>query len=430
MKFGESAKNNFIKATSILVGGSVIGQLVTILASPIISRLYSKAEVGHLGTFATVLTCIAPIICLRFEAAISLPKEEESSARLVLLSLLSTLVVSIVSGALILAFANPICQALKDSTLKGFLWLVPISLLGIGLYTSFSYWCLREKHFKVVAKTRILQGFSQATSQLLLGLLKFGSMGLILGDVFGRILGGSTMALMAWRQIRKVPNLLIAKELKKTAKQFREFPLYAAPANFLHNLTTNFTLILSAIYGAELYGLYFFGIRFIWSPLALVGQAMAQVYLADASQWARDNPARVLRAFDQISRKLAIACAIPFAILMLFGAPITSLIFGHRWIEAGFLVQIQALSWWVMFVVGPTINTLNIFGKQKWQLWIDVFGLLMMAIGFWVSVRYGLSARWAVGIYSTAIVLMYVLLFVYSRKAIVLSLNPATEANS
>lgn len=400
-----------------ITGATALGQLIGVLVSPVVSRLYSQQEFGTLGAFATLVSTLAPVVCLRFEAAISVPKDDESGERLLALSTLSSVAVAFLTLLFVVVGGPWLVELFHDPALGRYLWLLPISLLGVGLYQSLNYWAVRKRLFPLIARTRLVQEASQAGVQLGLGWSSLGALGLIAGDVAGRVLGAGSLALLVWREsgTRLFKKL---SALRESAREFRDFPRISVPATLLHTATTNFTLLLAPLYGRAEYGLYFFGIRCVWAPIALVAQALAQAYLGEASRWANDDPDRLSSSFRSMTRKLAVLGAVPFLVLTLVGGQLTATLFGEPWREAGVLVQIQAVSWWVMFVVGPVINTLNILGKQAWQFWADLGGVVLMAVGFWLCWRYGLSARVAVGAYSAAIVVMYVWLYFACRAAV------------
>lgn len=425
----DTERGSFVRATTILAGGTAAGQLVALIASPVISRLYTVEQTGTLGNFATILSCIAPIACLRYEAAVSLPKDEEKATRLLVLCLACAIVVALATLAFVLIGGNWLSEMCRDPNLKQFLWLMPISLLGVGAYQAFNYWAVRQREFGVSARTKVVQGTVQSGFQVVLGFTRAGTVGLIVGDVLGRVLGAGSIAWLAWQRGRA--DILATKwnRVREVAREYRLFPLVSGPATLLHTATTNFTFLLAPLYGPSTYGLYFFGVRFLWGPISLIGQAMAQVYLGEASRWAREDPSRLLRAFDQITKKLALLGIVPFGLLTVAGGPVTAFVFGQRWFEAGVLVQIQAVSWWVMFVVGPVLNTLNILQRQSWQFWADAAGVALMAAGFWASWKFGWSPRVAVGLYSGAIVLMYAWLYLACRKSIVLDLKRTPSAD-
>lgn len=427
MVASESEKGSFLRATAVLAGGTAAGQLVTMLVGPIVSRLYSVEQTGTLGSFATILSFIAPIACLRYEGAISLPELEQKAERLLQLCLIS--VVGLALGVLLVVIpgAHLIAEICRDPNLQSFLLLLPLSLIGVGTYQAFNYWAIRQRAFPLVARTKLVQGSVQALCQVALGLLKSGTLGLILGDVLGRVSGAGSILALARSKFGTRLFSFDRAEIKAVAEEYRAFPLVSGPATLLHTATSNFGFALSPIYGPGIFGLYFFGMRFIWGPVSLIGQAMAQVYLGEASRWARTDPERMLRAFDQIVKRLAILGTVPFGILTLAGGPLVAFVFGQKWFEAGVWVQIQAVSWWAMFVVGPVLNTLNILQRQSMQLWIDVLAVVVMTSGFIAGWKLGWNPRLTIGIYSIAITAMYVALFFACRHSILKTISLQTE---
>ena len=77
-----------------LVTGTTIAQVITILAAPAITRLYSPEAFEILAIFTSITSILGVIACLRYEMAIMLPKTNEEAANLLGLCLLCVAVVS------------------------------------------------------------------------------------------------------------------------------------------------------------------------------------------------------------------------------------------------------------------------------------------------------------------------------------------------
>ena len=77
-----------------LVSGTAFAQIITILASPILTRLYSPEAFGFLAIFISITSIIGVIACMRYELAIMLPKSDEKAANLLALCLLSVVAIS------------------------------------------------------------------------------------------------------------------------------------------------------------------------------------------------------------------------------------------------------------------------------------------------------------------------------------------------
>ncbi|MGQ9623675.1 MAG: lipopolysaccharide biosynthesis protein, partial [Candidatus Caldatribacteriaceae bacterium] len=78
-------RGRFGRSVLLLAGGTALGQAVTVLVSPILTRLYSPEDFGVFGVYASLLGIVAVIASLRYEYAIPLPEEDETAANILAL---------------------------------------------------------------------------------------------------------------------------------------------------------------------------------------------------------------------------------------------------------------------------------------------------------------------------------------------------------
>ena len=82
-----------------LVTGTTFAQIIAILASPLLTRLYGPEAFGFLALFTSITSIIGVIACMRYEMAIMLPKTDEEAANLPGLCLLCVAVIRRADGA-------------------------------------------------------------------------------------------------------------------------------------------------------------------------------------------------------------------------------------------------------------------------------------------------------------------------------------------
>ena len=63
-----------------LVTGTTFAQIIAVLASPLLTRLYGPEAFGFLALFTSITSIIGVIACMRYELAIMLPKTDEEAA--------------------------------------------------------------------------------------------------------------------------------------------------------------------------------------------------------------------------------------------------------------------------------------------------------------------------------------------------------------
>lgn len=75
-------KSSFARSVAVLAGGTAAGQAIVVLASPIITRLYTPEDFGVLAVYSSLLGILSTVAALRYELAIPLSEKDEDAAAL------------------------------------------------------------------------------------------------------------------------------------------------------------------------------------------------------------------------------------------------------------------------------------------------------------------------------------------------------------
>ena len=159
-------ESRFSKDVLTLVTGTTVSLVITLLASPIITRLYGPAAFGLLALFTSITGILGVIVCLRYELAIVLPKTDEEAANIFGLCMLLVVLVTITTIPLLIILQQPIVEFLKAPQLGQYFWLIPPTLLISGTFLALNYWNTRTKQFKRLSIARIFSSFSTTGTQL------------------------------------------------------------------------------------------------------------------------------------------------------------------------------------------------------------------------------------------------------------------------
>jgi O-antigen/teichoic acid export membrane protein len=79
-----------------LVSGTVFAQVLSILASPFLTRLFAPEAYGVLALFTSVTSILGVIVCLRYELSI-MPERDKDAANLLGVSLIFALLISMLT---------------------------------------------------------------------------------------------------------------------------------------------------------------------------------------------------------------------------------------------------------------------------------------------------------------------------------------------
>lgn len=413
-------QGTFSRNVLTLAGSVALGQGLTVLATPILTRIYSVADFGHLQAYLSVLLFILVVVAGRYELAIVLPEDEQAAADLTVLCLGLTLVTSILAGLVIWWLSWQSWMQTTFAGVKSFLWFMPISILGAGCYAVLCQWTLRQKNYAQVGRSKIFQGMGMVTTQVILGkCFSAGFFGLLLGDAVGRVSGTWSFTRTAWARHSGLFRRTGWSGIATVAHRYRQFPQISAISALINSAGFAVPpLLIAAWYSSQVLGWYAMTDRVMCVPTALIGAAISQVYTVDAARLANTDLAGLRALFFRTIRRLAWLGVLPFLLLFLFGEPVFTYAFGAAWSEAGRYARLLAVMQYVGFVVWPVIPTLNLLERQSWQCGWDIGRMVLTLGAIELAHLMGWPARVAVAAYGCALLVGYVMHPIISLMAI------------
>ena len=216
------AKSGFLKNAAKLVGATALAQIVLILASLVLTRLYTPKDFGVLAIFTSIVIQILVCASLRYEWAIPLPEEEEVAADLLVLCIILNCAIAPLMAICVMLGGHQIAILVNSPALEPFLWLLPIVILFGGWYQSLNYWSLRKKAFGLLARTKLSQSVWTTGSQIAIGFTTQGPLGLLVGSVLNNVVGTTSQALFFWHNSRtELQNLSVSRLVLIGRKYFK-----------------------------------------------------------------------------------------------------------------------------------------------------------------------------------------------------------------
>lgn len=371
--------NGFLAGTIKLTTGTLVAQVVGILATPILTRLYLPQAFGDAALFMSVTAIVGVVSCLKYELAIVLPADESEAVAVVWAAVFSVAVVSVLSTLVVLAghflvTYPPVHRAFGTCSL----WIPPMVFLT-GLNLIFTYWHSRSKRFGRNAVSKIIASFITQLVKLGGGFLGQPTGGMLIS---GSIAGMGAANLFYW--VRDLPDwrgICAARsfqKLKEAAKRYRHFPFFASWSTLLNTASQQVPVLVMAVYFDQtIVGYYAFGVGILSLPMSLVAASVSQVFYQRASEIRATNG-------REISSKLFINLFaigfFPFAFLALYGREVFALVFGAQWHVAGVYAEMLSVWTFFMFIVRPLSMTTSVYELQKIALVLQII-LFSLRIG-------------------------------------------------
>lgn len=414
--FQRIMRSPFVRNVVIVASGTAGAQAITLAFSPIITRIYGPEAFGLLGAFTAVLALATPLSALTYPIAIVLPKHDDEAKGLARLSARIAISIALTLGVLFLFVEKPIARLLNMQTIQNYLVLVPVAMLFTAWQTIMQQWLIRKKLFKVTARVAVSQSLILNALKSLVGLIFPTGAVLIVLNTAGNLIYTAQLWLGAkrWGQ----PNEQIHHpttqpiSLKQLAIQHRDFPLFRTPQILVNAISQSApTLVLASLFGPAVAGFYTLSRSVMNAPVNLLGNSIGNVFYAQIAESvnAGKNPSPFLHKATLSAFAVA---AIPFLIVMIWGAPLFSWVFGSEWHTAGQYAQWVAI--WLLFSLAarPVIAIIPVIELQGTFLIAEIVFILLRVGGLFIGAWLFNDALVAVALYAIASALLFISLYI------------------
>jgi O-antigen/teichoic acid export membrane protein len=188
-------KSKFNRNVLTLMTGTAIAQALPIAITPLLTRIYTPEDFGVFALFIAIVTIFGQIINGRYELAIMLPKKDEDAINIFALGFVITSILSLVFLILILIFKNFIITFFENDEIGKWLFLTPISIFFIGVWNLLNYFNIRKQNYKDISKATIIKSVILSISQITIGFIKSGVVGLISGHIISQLFANTKLIL-------------------------------------------------------------------------------------------------------------------------------------------------------------------------------------------------------------------------------------------
>ena len=405
-------KSKFGKNILIIAGGTAFAQVLGIIFSPIITRIYPPEQYGVLTAYTAVLGLLVISASLDYQKAIPIAEDDNKAINILVLSLISLFSVVVFVASLLYLWGDFFLSVLDSEVLSSFKYLIPIGVLFAGLYNIVLQWGFRTRNYKVITRTKVSQSVTSNLIKIGLGLLNIGPIGLIIGTITGQSAGITSLSVPLLKKRTSFVSVNL-KSLKYVLKRYKKFPLYSAPSNYVYTASNNLPVILLvSLFDSTITGFFGLAKSITYLPISLIGNSISQVFYSESANLGKENPKEIKRLAISLMKKIAIIAVIPLLVLLFFGPILFSFVFGKEWYEAGIYARLLSIMVYFHFIATPIGRVLEIFERQREGLALNIVRLVLVAGVFLVSKIMRFSSYITVGLYSISNAVTYIILLI------------------
>ncbi|MEL6675073.1 MAG: lipopolysaccharide biosynthesis protein [Bacteroidota bacterium] len=359
-----------------LATGAALAQALSVLALPVLSRLYLLDSYGWFGTYLAVVFVLQVLVNGGYEVSIVLPSEDQSASQLLRLS--QRICWAITGGLLLVLWAleEVLLPLFQWEELQGWHMLWPLSLWLEGQSQALIFALNRQKRYAIISAAKVTRTSVTIGLSIILGLQEDHFSGLIMGYVAGQAAYFLT-ALLYYRQ----PFPRGKQNLSATSKAYEDFPRYAILSTWANNTSRYLPFfLLPGYYSASVNGLFTKAEKILNIPSALVGMSIGQVFYQQASRAWEESPA-ALRSLTRRTFLQLLVLALPFLlVIMWWGPDLFAWVLGEPWREAGIYARWLMPWMFFAFMAGPLSFLVDVRRKLKVFLYFNLALLLVRLV--------------------------------------------------
>lgn len=353
------------KDISTLAFGNGFALVIPVLASPILTRLYSENDFGVLTIYISIVSILSSVATARYDFAILISNTRKNASHLFKSSILISFFVSMVSVLVFYFFSDFIISSFNSPSLKDFLFFIPFNVFLFSSIVALQNSLNREKEYRGISMSKTIRSALVGFSQLIFGFLGLLSGGLIIGKLLGDLFSTGYLTSRLFKVEGYLNQKFDYSRGVYLLKKYDKYLKFNAPHALVTSISTSSTaLILSYFFGEEIVGFYGLSFMVCIAPVAVISTAFYPIISQKISE--KVNQGLEIRSYTKKSiQVLALISFLPFLGLIIYGPEIFTFVFGEEWAVSGIFVQILAPYLFLVFILSPLMYIPLVVNKHK-----------------------------------------------------------------
>lgn len=405
----ELEKNSFLRAITVLVGGTAAAHAITAIAMLFLSRMYSPADFGTLAVLTAVVSTVSVAACLRYDIAVALPHENNDSLALLVISVSTAAIISTVAYALLHMITQPIVNLISVPALLEVNWLIPVGVFASAVWSSLQSWHIRQRSYNIIAKARMGQSLAMSAAQIMAALMGIGTIGLLIGPLVGFAVSAITLYIYGHERISSLKKDVSREGIKRNLIQYKNYPVYSTWEALSNQAGIQLPIVvIAAAASTTEAGSLALAILVLQAPMGILGAAIGQVYLSNAPE--ENKKGRLAEYTLEIAKKLSKVGVAPLIGIGILSPILFPLIFGANWERAGWLVSWMTPWFILQFIVSPISMALHVNGEQRSAMFLQIVALITRLGMALIGALY--FDKWIAEIYAVSGIIVYLMYLV------------------
>lgn len=370
-------KSSYLKNFTKVASGSAGAQIVFLLSTPVISRVYTPHDFGVFSLMSTIVSIASVFFTLRYNQAIQIAKNNREATLLIYISIILSLLWLIVFSLIVWLFDGFLFNYFSlQNHQYVYLYLLPVMALFLSYIEVLRTSLLKFKQFGLLGFYEVVLAFVSSSAKVFVGVI-YGSnfVFLIVGSLLGNI-------FILYKTIAKFKNSfsnyqanISLKRMITISFRYKDFPLYAVPNGIFGKASIVMPLLVFGVFfSAEIVGQFAMAYSLVRLPVGVIGSSLTKVYIQEISNISYKERKKL---FLKNTFYLSALGTFVASIIYFSGESIFVTVLGSEWTLSGHFAEI--LIFWAMVWLVSTIwtGTMVFLRKQDFLLKYQIIGFIL-----------------------------------------------------
>jgi O-antigen/teichoic acid export membrane protein len=361
----------FFKNLKKVFGFSLIGQVIPIMITPFLTRIYDDVDFGYYSVFLSVVTIISILFSLRLDFSVFVTKTEEETNSI--FNTVLSLQIPFLLLTYVFCFILYLCDFVEEEN-NYLYFLAPITGSLMAVFNTKLQVENKHSRYNRFVLLKTLQPVMSNLFMLIIGLFIYSNLGQVYSLVLTFIIIGS------WIVYDSLKNYSLLN-FSSTLFKHKRFIIYSLPADMLNALNNiGYPMLLAFFFPLKLIGVYFLALKIVRLPLTVIFNSISTVYNQESSDLIKNGDYNSLRLLTYNLQKKITIYLIPLLIIItLFSPFLFEIAFGETWRASGEMIKYFVIFIFFNGIYSPISQIGNLLHKQNILLLFN-FSLIMCTV--------------------------------------------------
>lgn len=403
--------SNYKKDVLKLFSANIIMGVISAIAIPIITRIYSPADIGYYQILLSMLLVLTSVCSFKYDFCVIISNDEKEVKAHSIIALI-ILTVSCCILSLLLFVFDDVVRDWFGFEIRYINAVLPVALFILGGIQIVNAIATNRRQFTTLSKSKIVNSGVNNGLGVGVGFLYPSTISLLFSFISASLV---SMIYLHLKSNRDNQHKLSIIQLKKYAYKRKKITTLTTINSLLNAISMNLPyFLMPKVFNVEQVGLFALALRVLDMPIGLITNSVTNVYTKYAAESYGYSISSLKKKYRETVISLISISGLYCIAVIAFALFFSDLILGDEWLGISNILLIMLFAKVAQLVNSPLSSTLAIIEKQEIGTLLIVVFLILRASSLYSFSSFHITIM----AYSTSTAIFYILINYITYKVI------------